>query len=363
MTSPATTGARLLGVDVPLAQAYDLALLDLDGVVYIGPDAVPGASSALQQAQAAGMRLCYVTNNASRPAPVVADHLRELGVPAADDEVMTSAMAAASLLARRLPAGAPVLVVGGEGLFWALQGEGLRPVSSIEEAGGAPAAVVQGFHPDVGWRLLAEGTRAIRAGAPWVATNTDLTVPTAFGPAPGNGTLVAAVATATGISPEVAGKPQPTLFLEAVRRYAAQRPLVVGDRLDTDLEGAVAAQIPGLLVMTGVTDLARLLAAEPPRRPDLVCDDLAGLQQPHPAATGEAGGDDAVSTGRCGQAVVVCHEVKDGDVEVLVAQAGASAVDVLRAAAVAAWAAADALGRPLQYRAGDVESTLDRLRG
>ncbi|MFN8076383.1 MAG: HAD-IIA family hydrolase [Kineosporiaceae bacterium] len=337
MTShpPAALEAR----DV-LQEEFDLALLDLDGVVYVGPDPVPGAPAALQQARAAGMAMSFVTNNASRPASTVAAHLRELGVDAADDEVVTSAMAAASLLARRHPPGAPILVVGGEGLFWALRNVGLRPVSSVAEAEGAPAAVVQGFHPDIGWRLLAEGTRAIRGGAPWLATNTDLTVPTPFGPAPGNGTLVAAVSTAVGITPEVAGKPRPTLFQEAVARVGSARPLVVGDRLDTDLEGARAAGIPGLLVLTGVTDLATLLSCPPQRRPDLVVADLHGLAAPHPSATAEAGEAGRVS-GLCRDARV--DLVEDGSgYAVRIVSEGEDRLDLVRAASVAAWTVADA---------------------
>lgn len=338
MRSPLPSPARLSASEQP-RQAFDLALFDLDGVVYIGPDPVPGAPQALRAARAAGMRVCFVTNNASRPAPVVAAHLRDLGVDAADDEVMTSAMAAAALLARRHPPGAAVLVVGGEGLYWALEREGLRPVASVEEAGGRPSAVVQGFHPDVGWRLLAEGTRAIRAGAPWLATNTDLTVPTPFGPAPGNGTLVAAVATATGVIPEVAGKPEPALFQEAVARSGARAPLVVGDRLDTDLEGARAAGVPGLLVLTGVTDLGTLLRCPPHRRPDLIYADLGGLAQVHPAATAAAP-EEGRATGRCRDAAVDAV-LSGGVLAVRVTSSGTDRIDLVRAASVACWTAVD----------------------
>ena len=248
----------LIGSARPLVEVYDLVLLDLDGVVYIGPAAVPGAAEALDRVRAAGVRTAFVTNNASRPPEAVGAHLRELGVHAEDDDVVTSAQAAAAILNRRLPAGSAVLVVGGEGLYRALEAVGLKPVASVDEN---PAAVVQGFSPDIGWRLLAEGTRGVRSGLPWIATNTDLTVPTPYGPAPGNGTLVAAIATATSVTPEVAGKPQPTLFLEAVKRYGAERALVVGDRLDTDLEGARAAGMIGLAVLTGVHRVRDLLDA------------------------------------------------------------------------------------------------------
>ena len=132
--------------ETPLWSAYDLAMLDLDGVVYIGPDAVPGAPEHLATAREAGMRLAYVTNNAGRPPATVAAHLRDLGVAADDTDVVTSAQAAARLLARVVPTGSPVFVIGGEGLFVALEEQGLRPVQSIDDD---PVAVVSGYHREL----------------------------------------------------------------------------------------------------------------------------------------------------------------------------------------------------------------------
>jgi HAD superfamily hydrolase (TIGR01450 family) len=296
-------------------------------VVYIGPAAVPGAAQALDRVRAAGVRTAFVTNNASRPPQTVAEHLRELGVQAEDDDVVNSAQAAAALLARRLPPGAAVLVVGGEGLYRALEAVGLKPVASVDDQ---PSAVVQGFSPDVGWRLLAEGTRAIRSGLPWIATNVDLTVPTPYGPAPGNGTLVAAVATASGVQPEVAGKPQPTLFLEAAQRYGGKRPLVVGDRLDTDLEGARAAGMDGLIVLTGVHRVRDLLAAPVRMRPSMIARDLNGLLDPHPAPEQKAAG-----------WTVSGATVRVDDAGLHVVEAGPEPLDLLRAGCAAAWNYAD----------------------
>jgi hypothetical protein len=208
-------------------------------------------------------------------------------------------------------------------------------VASVDEG---PVAVVQGFSPDIGWRLLAEGTRAVRSGLPWIATNTDLTVPTPFGPAPGNGTLVAAVATATGAVPEVAGKPQPTLFHEAVQRYGARRPLVVGDRLDTDLEGARAAGIDGLVVLTGVHRVRDLLAAAPERRPHLIARDLNGLLESHPAPAQTDQG------WTVGEAVVVVGGSGPGEADsstLRVVRPGSDPMNLVRAGCAAAWADAD----------------------
>ena len=328
--------AVLRASDTPLVASHDAVLLDLDGVVYIGPDAVPGAAEHLEHARAAGARLVFVTNNASRPPETVAAHLSALGVPCAPDEVATSAQAAAHHLRTTLGTGARVLRIGGAGLTEALRAEGLHPVDALEED---PVAVVQGFSPDLTWRHLAEATRAVRSGLPWVATNLDLTVPVVGGPAPGNGTLVAAVRAASGVEPFVVGKPEPTLLAEAVRRSGAQRPLMVGDRLDTDLEGARRAGMPGLLVLTGVTGAAELLAASPAERPDHLSLDLGGLLSSHPAA--EALPHPAGPVVRCAGAELV-HDGTGWS------SRGGSAdpLDVLRAAAVAAWWTADASGVP-----------------
>jgi HAD superfamily hydrolase (TIGR01450 family) len=269
-----------------LRDEYDLAMLDLDGVVYIGPDAVEGVAERLEQAAAAGMHLAYVTNNASRPPRVVAEHLTSLGVPAREDEVVTSAQAAARLLAERLDSGAAVFVIGGAGLFEALAEEGLRPVQSLDDE---PVAVVSGYNPDLPWRTVMDGAILVRQGLPWVASNTDMTVPTPQGPGPGNGVLVEAVARFAGRDPLVAGKPLPPLFEETRRRVEGSRPLVIGDRLDTDIEGAHNAKLDSLLVLTGVTGAAELVSAAPHERPSYLSPGLEGLAEVHriPESLGE----------------------------------------------------------------------------
>ena len=265
--------------DGPLCETYDLALLDLDGVVYIGPDAVPGAPLHLTEAARSGMHLAYVTNNASRPPGVVARHLRALGLPVQDHDVVTSAQAAARVLAESLPRGAKVFVIGGTGLFEALADLGLEPVQDIDVD---PDAVVSGYHPDLLWKIVIDGAILVRRGLPWVASNTDLTVPTPHGRGPGNGVLVEAVARYAGREPVVAGKPQPPLFEETLRRCGGSHPLVVGDRLDTDIAGATNTGFDSLLVMTGVCGLPELVAAAPGQRPTYISADLAGLRSAHP---------------------------------------------------------------------------------
>ncbi len=284
---PAAAVLAPRGCPRPLSEAYDVALLDLDGVVYVGGSAVPGAPEALRDAAARGMRHAFVTNNASRSPAAIAAHLTRLGVPATAADVVTSGQAAARLLARRLPPGARVLVVGGNGLRIALRERGLRPVSAFAER---PAAVVQGFSPDLSYALLAEGALAVAGGALFVAANSDLTLPTPRGAEMGNGSLVQAVAAVAGRPPVVAGKPELPLHAEAVRRTGARRPLVVGDRLDTDIEGAVRAGADSLLVLTGVTRPVDVVLAPPRQRPSYLAAGLAALLEPQPQVTAADGG-------------------------------------------------------------------------
>jgi HAD superfamily hydrolase (TIGR01450 family) len=255
--------------------AYDLVILDLDGVVYLIDRPVPGAVEAIAELHRSGPPVAYATNNASRRADEVAALLTTMGVAASAAEVLTSARAAAVVLRDRFPAGSPVLVVGAEALRAEVRDAGLVPVARADNA---PAAVIQGYGPTVGWTDLAEACIAVRKGALWVATNTDRTLPSPRGPLPGNGALVAALRTALGRDPDlVVGKPEPGLFLAAARRASARHPLVVGDRLDTDIEGAVRAGMDSLLVLTGVCTARDVLAAPASRRPTHVAADLSAL--------------------------------------------------------------------------------------
>ncbi|HRI94897.1 MAG TPA: HAD-IIA family hydrolase [Nocardioides sp.] len=315
----------------PLDRRYDLAMLDLDGVVYVGADAVPGAPGHVAAARAAGMRVAFITNNAARPPAHVAEHLRELGVEAGPDDVVTSAQAAARVLVDRLGAGAQVVVLGAGGLVEAVTAAGLLPVGVRDDAD----ALVSGYGPDVPWRDIMRAAVRIRDGLWWVASNTDMTIPTAFGVAPGHGVQVELLRRFTGVEPAVAGKPARPLLDETVRRCGGRRPLMVGDRLDTDIEGAHAAEVDSLLVMTGVTGLAELVAAAPRARPTYVSADLGGL--------------------------AVAHEVPEDDGEViaqggwrarveggLLRVDGAGGADAWwRVVAVASWRHLDATGGPV----------------
>jgi glycerol 3-phosphatase-2 len=277
-----------------LVDAYDLVIFDLDGVIYLIDKPIDGAAAAVERLRADGTAVAFATNNASRRAADVAALLTGMGVSAVAGEVLTSAGASAAMLAERLPAGAPVLVVGAEALRAEVRDAGLTPVERFEDS---PAAVVQGYGPDVGWRILAEAALSVRAGATWMATNTDRTLPSPRGPLPGNGSLVAVLRTALNREPDVVvGKPAPALFTTAASLSKAQRPLAVGDRLDTDIEGAVGAGMDSLLVLTGVSGPAELLAAAVRRRPTFVAADVSGLFAPEDAVrvplkgTDEAGG-------------------------------------------------------------------------
>ncbi len=273
----------------PIA-GYDAVVCDLDGVVYRGDEAVPGAPISLHDMTTRGVRVLYATNNASRVPSEVAEHLRRLGVPARDADVVTSAEAGAAILSRKVPASAAVLALGGEGVSWALTREGLRPVSPTEispEQG--VAAVLQGLGRQLTVADFEVAARAIAEGAIWVVTNGDTTLPLQWGTAPGNGAYVDLLRTATGQSPvAAAGKPEAPLYDLAVERLgcAQGRTLAVGDRLDTDIAGARAAGLDSAWVLTGIDRPSDLLATD--LHPTYVIASLSELLQPYavPVALG-----------------------------------------------------------------------------
>lgn len=305
----------------------DLILADLDGVVYAGDGAIPHAVESLTRARA-DRPLGYITNNASRRDSVVAGHLTGLGLETQPHEVVTSPQAAVRLLRDRVPEGATVLVVGGDGLVYELEKAGYTVTRSADDR---PAAVVQGFAPEVGWAQLAEAAYALalpedQGGIPWIATNTDWTIPQARGIAPGNGTLVSAVHTAVGRLATVAGKPERPIFDEAVARFGARHPLFIGDRLDTDIAGAQAAGIDSVLVLTGIDRPKHVLAAPSVSRPTFIVGDLRELHEPYPETIVKG---DVTTVG--GASVRI-----DGpDVRILAA--GDRPIDLVRAGAAAIW--------------------------
>jgi glycerol-1-phosphatase len=256
-----------------LAQQYDCLLLDLDGTVFRGHELTEGAADSLEKAPG---RKLFVTNNASRSADEVADHLRDIGLKATADDVVTSAQSAAHVLAGQLAPESRVLVVGTDSLADEIAAVGLRPVRLFQDK---PLAVVQGHSTETGWINLAEAALAIRAGAVWVAANVDATLPTERGLLPGNGSMVAALKAATDAEPQVAGKPSPTLMTDALARGDFRAPLVVGDRLNTDIAGANAAGLPSLMVLSGVNSARDAVHAVREQRATYIGYDLRSLHQ------------------------------------------------------------------------------------
>lgn len=258
----------------PLASAYDVLLLDLDGTVYHGPRPIPGVAEVLNRLRDTGVALRFVTNNASRTPQDVADSLVRMDIRAGFDEISTSAQAAAHVLTERLEPGATVLVVGAPALVAEVEAAGFTTTREHQDG---IAAVVQGHWPETGWKHLAEACLAIRDGALWVACNVDATLPSERGLLPGNGSIVAALKAATGAEPVVAGKPEAPLFHTATQSAHASAPLAIGDRLDTDIAGATTAGVDSLLVLTGVATPETLLEAIPAERPTYVAADLGAL--------------------------------------------------------------------------------------
>ena len=311
-----------------------VVLADLDGVIYRGADAIPYAVSGMNEIPSS-IAVGYLTNNASRSDETVAAHLSELGLSVRPEQVVTSPQAAMSILADLVPAGSTVLVVGGDGLTVELERRGYAITRSQSDR---PAAVVQGFDPSVGWVHLAEAAFVLGgtegADIPWIATNTDWTLPLARGTAPGNGTLVSAAHTAVGRLPIVAGKPETPIFEEAMRRFGSRSALMIGDRLDTDILGANRAGIPSAFVLTGIDGPKQILAAVSDQRPTYLLEDLRGLHEPYPDTATLTDGDAVVTT-------VGGARVRRVDTRLTV-EAG-DGIDLLRAGAAAIWSSGMAI--------------------
>lgn len=310
-------------------EGRDAVLADLDGVVYKGADAIPFAVDSLNKAGET-LRVGYITNNASRTDASVAAHLSDLGLDVAPEDVVTSPQAAVVLLAGLVPAGSTILVIGGEGLTTEVERAGFRLTRSAEDS---PAAVIQGFAPTVGWEQLAEASFALHTGIPWVATNTDWTIPVARGIAPGNGTLVSAVHTAVGRLPVVAGKPERAIFDAATARFGSSNPLFLGDRLDTDIKGANAAGMESAHVLTGIDRAKQLLAADATLRPTYILGDLRELHLPYPTTTIARNGTHSVRSAKVRL---------EGD-SVVIVDAGDDELDLLRAACSVIWSSGRAI--------------------
>jgi glycerol-1-phosphatase len=319
----------------PLVDTHDLVMFDLDGVVYVGTDVIEGVAEKVDRIRAGGRHVAFVTNNAARTPDQVSEKLVGMGVHAEPADVVTSAQAAARVLADAHGEGARILMLGGDGLRAALVEAGLEPV---EDPDGA-VAVASGYGPDVRWRDIMRVASLVRDGLPYVASNADMTIPTAYGLAPGHGVLVQTITGFAGVEATVAGKPEKPLMEETVLRVGGDRPIMVGDRLDTDIEGAHAIGVPSLLVLTGVTWLEELATAGSELRPTYISPDLAGLFEPHPAPAVD--GSRTELGGWSGTVV-------DGRLEV---DGAGSDADWWRVAATACWLHLDEAGTPADVTA------------
>ena len=328
----------LRGTGNALAEDYDCALLDLDGTAWSGDERIEHAAASVIEAREAGMASAFVTNNAMRPPQQVADKLNSMDFQATPDMVMTSAMDIAAIMAEELAEGSKVLVIGGAGLRLALEERGFVLVDSADDE---PAAVVQGLDKQVDWALLSEGAFAIERGAAFYASNLDATLPVERGQALGNGSLVRAIQHATRKRPTAGGKPEPGIYRRASELVGARNPLAVGDRLETDIMGAVAAGVPAMHVLTGVHMARDVIRAPRGQRPSYLAIDMRGLLEAHPAPKHHRDG-----TWTCGVSQVAKVE-RSGiltldDVELT--EPVTITIDSYRALAAAAWEYADAAG-------------------
>lgn len=327
--------AMLKSTDRPISQTYRLALLDLDGVVYRGKNPVEHAADSIRAAQRAGMQVEYTTNNSSRFQRVVAEQLRGFGLDVEPRQVITSSVVAARMVARHVPAGARILVLGAEHLREEVAGQGLTVVDHAEDT---PEAVIQGWYPDMTWQQMAEVSYAVERGALYLVTNRDLTIPRELGIAPGCGSLIQAVINATGVEPIAsAGKPESAMYDEA-RLLAAgnetepvsrESCLAIGDRLDTDIEAGNRGGYDSLAVLTGVTNPHELMTAPAHLRPSYIVRDLRGLQEAQPSTDASDG-----NVWTCADATA---RLEDGSLTV----SDATDINALRAACAAAWTYAD----------------------
>ena len=311
-----------------LVDGYDAVLFDLDGVIYLGPAAVPGAPEVMAALGQAGTGVMYVTNNAARSADTVVKQLRGLGFAAGPENVLTSAQVAAVGLAEVLPRGAKVLVAGSASLAGLISEAGLVPVASAEDD---PVAVLQGYDPVLSWPMLDEVCLAIARGAIWYATNDDASRPTDRGLVPGAGAMIAAVSTAIGGSPTTFGKPHRPMMAEGIRRTGAARPLFVGDRIDTDIVGANNAGLDSLMVFSGAHGKRELVACRPGERPTHIGADVAALLLPsraHAVAGEQAECNGQVALQQDSRIVLATHPVGEP-----------AQLDALWAVAGLAWAA------------------------
>ncbi|MCH4209218.1 HAD-IIA family hydrolase [Bifidobacterium sp.] len=337
----------LQGSEQALSRAYQLALLDLDGVVYRGKNPIEHAADSIRAAERIGMTVEYTTNNSSRFQHVVAEQLRGFALDVEPWQIITSAVVAARMVARHVDEGSDVLVLGAEHLREEVRKAGLHIVEGAQDD---PQAVIQGWYPDLAWHELAEASFAVERGATYFVTNRDLTIPRELGIAPGCGSLIQAVIAATGVEPVAsAGKPESAMYDEA--RLLAARDgsdpvakracLAIGDRLDTDIEAGNRGGYDSLAVLTGVTNPHELMSAPAHLRPTYIVPDLRGLNeaQPEPLRNDDGSWSCGATDRGAAEATVGAARawIEDGALHV----SDSSDINALRAACCLAWEYAD----------------------
>ena len=273
--------------------AIDCVLFDLDGVVYHGPDPVPGAVEGISCLHRRSIPVNYVTNNATRTAEAVADHISTLGISTTAAEVTTSAQVLAGRLAAKFKTGAPIYLIGTTGLVAALEAEGLRVTDTLDDN---PVAIAQGLDPEIDYPTIVRACEAIESGIEWWATNPDYSMVGPKSRVPGNGAFIDMLSRLTGAAPTVVGKPSPHMMEYAAHRCAGARPIMVGDRLDTDIEGGNAAGFETALVLTGVHDIHDALRASPSLRPSYLLPSLRSLPELISSSAGDASQTSPVTT-------------------------------------------------------------------
>lgn len=261
----------------PLVAGYDNLLLDLDGCVWVGERPTPRASDAISELRAAGKHVAFITNDCRHSPEDYVRKLWSLGIQASLEEVVTVGGAIQHVLAERGPGHA--YVIGSASVFRHVADAGYRILNHAGANADADVVIVAG-HDDFNFTELRDGMQAVLAGADMIAADRDRSFPTEDGLCPGSGAIVAALEYATERRATIVGKPEPQIFRTALDRLEGGRTLVVGDRLDADLTGAVAAGLKAAIVLTGVTSRQQATAASDPA-PVAVADDLYGLVTGH----------------------------------------------------------------------------------
>ncbi len=257
----------------PAQLALRALIIDVDGVLWRGSRAMPGVPEFFDFLRAHKIAFIIATNNSARPTSEIVERLGGMNVTVRAEEVLTSAEATALYLPRLVPRGARVFVVGGEGIANEMERAGYALVDQGADV------VVAGLDMTLTYEKLRRATLEIRHGAKFVGTNDDKTLPSAEGDIPGAGAIIAAIQAATGVAPVVIGKPARAMFDIAVEKLGAARDAtaMLGDRLETDIEGAQRAGLKSILVLTGIT--TRETLAQSKIQPDFIFDDLDALRE------------------------------------------------------------------------------------